>query len=259
MTCDTCGFDAAAWSRSDLERTLHHAVVPWLRQILERARPDVVAELRSTATRLAELSRCEPDAAAVHEAWRLLADAGRTRHAMADGATTTDGVVVQINASGGGVPKLPVPSARITTKGLIGDRQGNRKHHGRPWQAVCLWSADVIDALAAHGHPISYGAAGENLTVRGIDWVTMRPGVRLQVGSALLETTPYAIPCVKNARWFADGQFRRMAHEVNPGTSRIYARVIVEGVVAAGDAVIVEPSVIPAQRTPQQLTFAVDS
>ena len=97
--------------------------------------------------------------------------------------------------------------------------------------------------------------------MQGIDWTTIRPGLRMQVGSALLETTPYAIPCKKNAQWFLDGRFRRIAHEVAPGTSRIYARVLVPGVVRRGDVVLVEPpgleAGLPMQRQPEQLTLPV--
>jgi MOSC domain-containing protein YiiM len=262
MACSTCGFDATAWSRSDLRRTLEHAVVPWFAQLSEGARPDVLAALAPSAARLRELSRrsvdVEVDVEVVHEAWRLIADGGRQRAAMDDGARPAEGVVSQVSASRGGVPKLAVPSALVTIRGLVGDKQANRMHHGRPWQAVCLWSADVIDALAAQGHPLGYGSAGENITIRGIDWSGMRPGVRLLVGGALLETTPYAIPCQQNAHWFSDGQFRRIAHEVSPGTSRIYARVLVEGAVATGDPVVVEPLTIPEQRTAEQLALPAD-
>lgn len=257
MRCPTCCFDASAWSMTDLDRTLS-AVEPWFAQLVEGARPDVVDALAPTRQRLAALPRSGPDAEAVHEAWRLLSDAGRLRHAMGDGAATATGSVVQVSTSPGGVPKLPVESAAVTARGLAGDKQTFRKHHGRPWQAVCLWSADVIDALAAQGHPIGYGCAGENLTLRGLDWSAVRPGVRIQVGTALLEMAPYAIPCQINAQWFSDGRFRRIAHEVAPGTSRIYARVVVEGVVAPGNAAVVEPLVVPTQRTAEQLTLLVD-
>jgi MOSC domain-containing protein YiiM len=174
---------------------------------------------------------------------------------MGDGAPTAEGAVAQVSTSPGGVPKLAVPAALVTPRGLTGDRQANRMHHGRPWQAVCLWSADVIDALAADGHPIGYGSAGENLTLRGLDWSSMRPGVRVEVGSALLETTPYAIPCQQNAEWFTDGRFRRIAHEVAPGTSRIYARVLVPGRVRVRDTVVVEPAALPLPREPEPLAL----
>src|SRR4051812_47980252 len=130
MACPTCGFDAAAWSRSDLQGTLHHAVLPWFGQIVEGARPDVVTTLVDTATRLAELADAEPTTESVHEAWRLLADAGRLRHAMGDSLLPQQGEVVQISTSGGGVPKQAVPATTITMRGVGGDRQADRKHHG---------------------------------------------------------------------------------------------------------------------------------
>jgi MOSC domain-containing protein YiiM len=256
MSCPSCGFDASAWSPSDLERTLAHAIRPWFGQLMEGASPDVVTALADTETRLFVLSRSEVSAEAMHEAWRLLGDASRVRQAM-QRIGTTEGTVAQVNTSAGGVPKLPVSAALVTARGLSGDRQANRMHHGRPWQAVCLWSAEVIDAMAAEGHPITYGSAGENITVRGLDWRLIRPGLRLQVGSALLETTPYAIPCKKNAAWFSDGDFRRIAHDVSPGSSRIYARVIGVGRVRVRDAVIVEPALVPSPRTSSDPTISL--
>ncbi|MCA1710828.1 MAG: MOSC domain-containing protein [Actinobacteria bacterium] len=255
MPCPTCAFDVAAWSPSDLRRTLND-VEPWFRQIAADAPAPVVAALEPMWAELAELPRGVVDAGAVHTAWRLLSEAGRLRHAMGAGAPSDAGTVVQVSTSPGGVPKLPVASAQVTRRGLVGDKQANRVHHGRPRQAVCLWSADVIDALADEGQPIGYGSTGENLTLRGLDWRSIRPGVRLQVGEALLETTPYAIPCKKNAQWFVDGRFRRMSHDVHPGSSRIYARVLVEGVVVQGDRVLVEPLILPVPRTTEgQLAF----
>jgi MOSC domain-containing protein YiiM len=255
MSCPSCGFDASGWSPADVQRTLAHVIRPWFGQLVEGARPDVLVALAGTQDRLDALSRMDPGTEVIHEAWRLLGEAGRTRQTMGDGVRPAHGVVQQVNTSPGGVPKLPVPAALVTAQGLTGDRQRNRMHHGRPWQAICLWSADVIDALVAEGHPITYGSAGENITVRGIDWSTIRPGLRLQVGSALLETTPYAIPCTKNAQWFSDGDFRRIAYEVAPGSSRIYARVLGMGRIRARDDVIVEPSLVPAPRTAEQPAF----
>lgn len=255
MPCSTCAFDLAAWSASDLRRTLND-VQPWFRQTAEDAPAEVSAALQPITDQLAALPRGVVDAEAVHTAWRLLSEAGRVRHALGAGAPSDAGTVVQVSTSPGGVPKLPVLSALVTRRGLEGDKQANRVHHGRPWQAVCLWSADVVDRLAAEGHPVGYGSTGENLTLRGLDWRTIRPGVRLQVGEALLETTPYAIPCKKNAQWFADGRFRRMSHDVEPGVSRIYARVLVEGVVRPGDRAVVEPLVLPVPRVAQaELAF----
>lgn len=147
------------------------------------------------------------------------------------------GRVHQINVSSGGVPKNPVEAAMITHAGVDGDRQADKVHHGGPDQKVCLFSLEVIENLNEEGHPIFAGAAGENLTVAGLDWSTVLPGRRLRAGEAVLEITFPATPCSKNARWFADGYFNRINERKYPGWSRMYARVVTEGMVRTGDTV----------------------
>ena len=153
------------------------------------------------------------------------------------------GRVVQINVSDGGVPKGPVPAARIDADGVEGDRQQNRKVHGGPDRAVCLFAAEVIDALRREGHPIEAGSTGENLTISGVDWAAVVPGSRLRIGpDVVLEITGYTAPCRWIAHAFADGDFSRIAHARHPGESRVYARVLAEGRVTQGDAVEIMPA-----------------
>ncbi|MEP6462445.1 MAG: MOSC domain-containing protein [Frankiaceae bacterium] len=248
MECLTCGFSPAHWSTEQAASTLR-IVNRWYDLLAEDASPELLRMLVPLADRIAAVvgNRDASVLDRVHDAVHALHEAGRCRRRTGEGAPPATGRLVQLNVSGGGVPKSPVPRATLTTDGMAGDRQNDREHHGRPWQAVCLWSAEVIDALAAEGHPIGYGKAGENVTVAGIDWLTLRPGVRLAIGSALVETTPYAIPCRKNAPWFLGGDFGRMAHERQPGVSRIYAQVLRPGSVAVGDPVIVEPEPVEPQ------------
>jgi uncharacterized protein (TIGR00251 family) len=147
----------------------------------------------------------------------------------------------QINISNGGVPKLPVAEARITTEGVAGDHQRSRLFHGGPDRAVCLFSLEVIQALQAEGHGIQPGSSGENLTVAGLNWRDVRPGVRLRIGSSVkLEVMSYTAPCKHNARWFRDGDFTRISQKHHPGWSRLYARVLAEGTVRPGDPVEIE-------------------
>lgn len=40
----------------------------------------------------------------------------------------------------GGVPKLPVAGARVTTFGIEGDAHRDTEHHGGPERAVCLYA-----------------------------------------------------------------------------------------------------------------------
>ena len=243
--CDRCHFDPGDYSRRDLSTS-----GTWLSAMAEQSVEGVPAEVLAAgpqAATLAALRRLAgsidpdaPDPESVHEAIHHLHDLGRQLHEAGAGAPSQRGSVAQLSTSDGGVPKSAIDSADVGLRGLLGDLQGNRKHHGRPFQAVCLWSAEVIDALRAEGHPIHPGAAGENITVAGIDWSTLRPGVRLLVGQVLCELSAWAVPCRKNDRWFTDGS-SRMSHDLHPGWSRVYAWVLEPGTVATGDEVLVEP------------------
>ena len=147
----------------------------------------------------------------------------------------------QVSLSDGGVPKRAVQSAMITIDGLTGDRQRNRKYHGGRDRAVCLYSLEMIESLRAEGHRIEPGSSGENLTVAGLDWLRLAPGDRLMIGEQVrLELTSYTTPCRLNAQWFKDGNFHRIAQEAHPGWSRLYARVLNEGMVKPGDAVVID-------------------
>ncbi len=149
------------------------------------------------------------------------------------------GIVVRINvAAEGGVPKRPVVAALLTTYGVAGDRQRDLKHHGGPDRAVCLFGQERIDALAAEGHPIYPGSTGENLTIAGLAWDELGSGERLAVGDvAVLEISGPAPPCTTIAGCFIDGKYTRISDTLHPGWSRLYARVLVEGLVREGAAV----------------------
>jgi MOSC domain-containing protein YiiM len=179
---------------------------------------------------------------ALHEILHHLHDVGRIRVRLGDGVPTQTGSVAQLNVGGGGVPKNRVDDAEVTVAGMTGDHQNDRVHHGRGFQALCLYSEDVIEALNVEGHPIYPGAAGENITIEGVDWASLRPGAVIVIGDDVtIELSSYATPCAKNAAWFIDRDFRRMSHETHPGWSRLYATVLRPGRVQSGDRVFVEP------------------
>ena len=157
---------------------------------------------------------------------------------MAAPASSARGTVHQLSVSGGGVPKLPVAEARVRLGGMDGDAQANLRHHGGPERALCLFSLERIEQFQAEGHPIAPGSAGENVTIAGLDWSRVVPGARLRLGGeVLVEVSSYTAPCKTNARWFAGGDFNRMNHQLHPGCSRVYARVLEEGALRVGDAV----------------------
>ena len=147
------------------------------------------------------------------------------------------GRIAQLSISPGGVPKRAVPEARVTRLGFEGDAH-DYEHHGGPERAVCLFSLEMIDALAAEGHATEPGAIGENVTVEGIDWTLVTPGARLRLGDeVVLEVTRYTSPCYKIAPVFLGGEYRRVSQKLNPGWSRVYTRVLVEGSLRVGDRI----------------------
>lgn len=149
-----------------------------------------------------------------------------------------EGRIASLNVSAGGVPKLPVAEARIGPLGMEGDRQAHPEVHGGPDRALCLFSAEVIERLQAEGHPIAPGSTGENVTVSGVAWEAMVPGSRWRLGEEVeIEVTRPTTPCKTIRGSFRGGDFNRIHHQLHPGESRVYARVLRGGVVRVGDAV----------------------
>ena len=143
------------------------------------------------------------------------------------------GTIAHLHASKG-LPKKPIDHAVISWKGIDGDVQESRAHHGRPWQALCIWSTDAIDALRAQGHPIGPGFAGENITVAGVPAEAFRPGAHFRIGTVRGFLTAYAIPCSQNNDWFLNKNFMAMSHE-RGNYSRLYAMVTTCGEISVGD------------------------
>lgn len=170
----------------------------------------------------------------VHEMTHALHEIAKTRHNLGDTVPVMSGTVEQINVSNGGVPKTAVDRATVGPSGLTADTQAARQHHGRPWQALCLYSAEVVEALRAEGHPIGFGSVGENLTVRGLDWSKMRSGLEVNIGDIRARITAPAVPCSKNHQWFSDQNSDRISHDSHPGWSRWYALVVSGGDVVTG-------------------------
>ncbi len=234
--CVRCGFDAAEWNDQDTENTLD------LAPVLRAAWADGWSGAPTVRGDLVTGPRHAPDPRsrdAVHDLWHDLLDIADKRAAHGDAVPAQRGIVAQLSASSGGVPKRAVETADVRRRGVIGDRQRTRRHHGRPWQALCLWSVDVVDELVAEGHPIFPGAAGENLSLRGLEWSRLRAGAVVDIGAVRCQLSATALPCAKNNQWFVDGDSRRIEHARHPGWSRWYASVVRPGRIVVGDTVIV--------------------
>ena len=158
------------------------------------------------------------------------------------GSNEQRGHVFQLNTSRGGVPKLPVPRAVVTSRGLDGDEHNDKKNHGGPTAALCLYSLENFLRLQAEGHPAYPGSIGENVTTAGIDFSQLRPGDRLRLGGeVLIEITRYTTPCFKIEAAFRGGAFTRISQKTHPGEARVYARVLQGGELWPGAPIVVEP------------------
>jgi MOSC domain-containing protein YiiM/ribosomal protein S18 acetylase RimI-like enzyme len=171
----------------------------------------------------------------------------------------TEGRVLQVNVSPGGVPKLPVEQACIRRMGLEGDRHHGDRVHGGPLRAVCLFGIELIEALQAEGHPIFPGSVGENLTTEGLVVSDLPAGTRLAIGEALLEVTSPANPCDNIVASFRDGKSGRISVLTHPHDSRMYARVLREGAVRTGDAIHVLPPDPASDAAAQVELFAIEA
>ena len=146
------------------------------------------------------------------------------------------GVLAQLNVSKGGMPKLPVLCARVTADGVEGDWQKNRKYHGGPDRAVCVFSEELYEELRDAGVDVpGAGTVGENFTTRGIDLRKLAKGDRLKVGDCVIELTNVRVPCNQLKKWDPE------LPELIVGRSGWVARVVVDGMVKPGDRVEVLP------------------
>jgi len=153
-----------------------------------------------------------------------------------------DGRLLQVNVSDGGVPKVPMPAARINIDGVEGDRQRADTVHGGPHRAVSILGIEAIRRVAAEGHPIAPGTTGENLTIEGFDVSTLAIGTRLAIGDeVIVEISKPTNPCRTIRHSFTDRRFGRLSIQAHPADSRMYARVLHEGTVRPGDGIRLTP------------------
>jgi MOSC domain-containing protein YiiM len=135
--------------------------------------------------------------------------------------------------------KSPVAGS-ISLRGvnLAGDDQADRQVHGGPDKAVYAYALGDYHFWAREFDlAVEPGLFGENLTIAGLDVSQARIGERWQIGTALLEVSQPRIPCYKLGIRMEDPAFpRRFAAVGRPGA---YLRILREGIVSAGDQVLV--------------------
>jgi MOSC domain-containing protein YiiM len=147
------------------------------------------------------------------------------------------GSILQLNLSPGGLPKRPVREAFLTPLGFEGDLHAHPHIHGGPGRAVLLVAAEATGDLIARGFPLFYGALGENLTTRGLDFRALRPGMRLRCGEAEIELVKLRKPCVQLDVY---GEELKAVIGADPPLGGYYASVLRVGMVRVDDEIVVE-------------------
>jgi MOSC domain-containing protein YiiM len=137
--------------------------------------------------------------------------------------------------------KAPVDgSVAVRGVNVDGDGQADHRVHGGVDKAVYAYAAEDYawwsDRL---GRAIEPATFGENLTTEGVDLNELTIGTRLRAGTAVLETAGPRMPCFKLGMRMGDASFV----DVFDGAERYgaYFRIVQEGVVGAGDEIVVEP------------------
>jgi MOSC domain-containing protein YiiM len=133
--------------------------------------------------------------------------------------------------------KSPVVG-RVAVRGvnLEGDDQADRKAHGGPDKPVYAYAVEDVRWWEREvGRSMQHGQLGENLTTEGIDVNEALVGERWEVGTSVLEVSEPRVPCWRLGVRMDDKSFvRRFTEALRPGA---YLRILVEGLVAAGDEI----------------------
>ena len=135
--------------------------------------------------------------------------------------------------------KEPVQGpVRVGATNLEGDGQADLRVHGGPDKAVLLYAAAHYPLWREElGFAMPFGAFGENLTVEGMSEADVCIGDVLEAGTARLEVAQPRGPCWKIARRW---KMRDLSARVQrTGRTGWYARVLREGVLQAGETVVV--------------------
>lgn len=126
-----------------------------------------------------------------------------------------------------GEKKVPVPFVTLVPS-LGVDRDA---HAGPGHRQVSLLAVESIAKMKAKGLSVGPGDFAENITVEGIDLVSLRPGERLRAGEALLEITQIGKECHDRCAIYYQAGDCVMPKE------GVFARVLHGGTLRAGDPV----------------------
>ena len=134
-----------------------------------------------------------------------------------------------------GGAKMPVPRAMLRFDGFEGDGQADRRNHGGPDKAVCVYSSVHYPHWQRMlGRRLDSGAFSENLTVSGMREARVCVGDVFRAGEAVVQVSTPRTPCDKVAGKNGEKQLSKWIS--GSGYTGFYMRVLEEGLVKTGDA-----------------------
>ena len=135
--------------------------------------------------------------------------------------------------------KTPVQGKRhVGRLNIEGDAQSDLQAHGGEHRAIYIYQKDSYDywGKVLGRNDLHYGQFGENLTVEGLPDEEVCIGDRFRIGTVTLEVTQPRVTCYKVG--FSLGVPEMPALLVSHKRPGFYCRVITEGELEAGDAIV---------------------
>lgn len=133
-----------------------------------------------------------------------------------------------------GFVKTPVNwTLQLGPEGLEGDGQADRRYHGGPDKAVCVYPSEHYPSWSERlGRLLGPAAFGENFTTVGLTERFVCIGDIVKVGSAVVQISQPRQPCFKLAARHDEPRLALWVQE--SGLTGWYFRVLWPGVVRAG-------------------------
>jgi MOSC domain-containing protein YiiM len=126
--------------------------------------------------------------------------------------------------------RRPLQTAElIAGYGLKGDAKAGRRSD----RQVNILSTDWLEKRRQEGFRTNPGDFGEQLTVDGLDVLSLEPGTQLQLGPAVVEIVKARAGCLRLAAAHGYDEV------LDVGGVGVMARVLVSGTIRVGDPVVV--------------------
>ena len=123
-------------------------------------------------------------------------------------------------------------------------------HAGTWHRQVSLLSCERIEEFRARGADVQPGAFGENLIVSGFDFRNLPVGTVFRCGEVLLEMTQIGKECHTHCQIY-----QKMGECIMP-TQGVFARVLHEGTIHAGDEMSIDESCKDSRFTAAVITLS---